>query len=622
MSDASTAISQGRYDSQEAEQVITDANEFDKCLERFKACLVARQKSSGEVKEAFTQHIPSAPFIWRYYAATLEHVRELGRDPRPILACLHRDDARFLRIANPFQSTDGCAEFVTEVDKAARKHSVRKIVDAMVQMAVGAGQSTTKAHDLILLRLIKLVGNQAQATKTSSQLSSAKTISNQLASNLQEHIDIAMLLPHLAEAQHTQRAIIRTVCSVVETPDATTSAEWALTHMPRRHLIELVPQITRELAKWSSNHQENAAASERKQCYLDAVKASDHWLQLLHRMDAQSSSKYSLLKAAIIRLAKSLPDKPEPAKVAHECFFKALLLYQNSDAQVSSQADELRSPQALFAGVLLQKKPDSTDYIALLDLAFPLIAKYAGLTTLLGCIRTMEDFKLPLSTQMDFDSLIKSELDEVRNLAGDVTQSGLQKRAVALQACEKLTYALHRMGHTLPARMKEVTTLSGIHHFSRVLLHAKTISALPIAYRDAGPDMSLMDRVSLAHQLAHHCAKDTTRTHRETWRSVFSIYRYLRLHALPMGPLLTKAIVHSSITRPLMENRFVSARRLIWACHLVAKVEGDEVAASVENRFFQWRGQLIARSKRVYVGVGGSKHSKAHVGTMKRLRLI
>jgi hypothetical protein len=99
------------------------------------------------------------------------------------------------------------------------------------------------------------------------------------------------------------------------------------------------------------------------------------------------------------------------------------------------------------------------------------------------------------------------------------------------------------------------------------------------------------------------------------------LYRHLREHALPIGPLFTKAIVRICIIRPLVEHRFVPAKRLIWVCKLVSSVEGEEVAKQIESLFWHWRGDLIRHAKTAYIGAGGDRQNKAHVGTMKKLGL-
>ncbi|KAF2630084.1 hypothetical protein BU25DRAFT_363328 [Macroventuria anomochaeta] len=615
------AVSQNPPKPQAIGHILTNDNEFEKCLEGFEAsiCVAGDSRTELLLKESFRQYLPSAPFVWKYYTAALRHTLQLGCNPTPVLQCLLEEDGRLLRSVNPLQIVNDCAGFIACLDrisntKRARKTSlVRRIFGVMAQSAAEARRSTTEAHDLILLRLIKHTGHSA-SYRGSERLVPTIRLLRALAANLRESAENRLLLSHLAQPVRVKGVIISTIRSVAMAPDGFASAERALFYMPRKQLLTLIPAITLRFAN-SPRSKRDSADPMRSQCM-------DLWLQLLDQVDAKANVDKALLKAAMVPLAEALHFYDAPAMVPPEYFVRAMILHQQLDAEAPSTTSEPRRFQALFAEVLLQIQEQPRAYTALLDMALPIIARHAGLSLLLRCIRTMEEQKLPLSTRMDFESLIAKKLAMLHTSTDDLSESQLQSRAFTLQACEKLTKVLSRMGHALPARMEEVATLSGIRQFDNLLVHAKAKNALPIAYRDVTSDLSLMERVAMVHQLAHHYSQDTTRTHREVWRSIYYLYHYLRSNSLPIGPLFTKAVVHSSITRPLMENRFVSARRLIWVCHLVARVEGDEVAARLENRFFTWRGDLIGHAKRVFVGVGGGKQNKAHVGTMKRLGLL
>jgi len=72
----------------------------------------------------------------------------------------------------------------------------------------------------------------------------------------------------------------------------------------------------------------------------------------------------------------------------------------------------------------------------------------------------------------------------------------------------------------------------------------------------------------------------------------------------------------------MMEHRFVSARRLIWVCQLVARVEGEKVARQIEGAFHRWRGDLIKHAKEVHDAAGGDRGAKANVGRLKQLNLL
>ena len=615
------AVSQSLVNLQATAHTLISDNDFDRCLDGFKAGLAAAEDGRLELvlEQTFRQYLPSAPFVWKYYTAALQHAHQLGCNPTPVLQCLLEEDGKLLRAVNPLQTVDDCAKFMDRMDlipntkRNSKTSSVCRVFGVMAQMAAGAGHSTTEAHDLILLRLIKRTGHR-DLYPWSEQSASTMRLLYALAANLRKSAENKLLLSHLSSPKRVRETIISTVRSVATTPDRFASAEHALLYMPRQLLLALVPGLTVRFAL-ATRGKRNSADPLDSRCM-------NTWLQLLHQADVKSNIDKALLNAATVPLAKALCSYDGQAMVPSEYFFKAVLLHQDLDAQVPSTANGPRRIEALLADVLRQIQAQPNTYTALLDLALPLIARHAGLRILLRCIRTMEERKLPLSTLMDFDSTIADKLAKLATPTADLSESQMQTRAFVLQACEKLVKALGRMGHALPARVEEIAALSGARQFGNLLVHARANNALPITYRDDAKELSLMERVALVHQLAHHYSRDTTRTHREVWRSIYYLYKYLQSNSLPIGPLFTKAVVQSSITRPMMENRFVSARRLIWVCHLVARVEGDEVAARVENFFYRWRGDLIGRAKRVFVGVGGSKQSKAHIGTMKRLGLI
>ncbi|KAH6637611.1 hypothetical protein C7974DRAFT_389858, partial [Boeremia exigua] len=591
------------------------ADDLEQCLEGFKATFVAPQGGLHglSMREAFEQHLPATPFLWKYYTAVLQYVRQTGCNADPVLKCLLRQDGRLLRIVNPLQSINECAEFMDCLDLTSKRASGRRIFRIIAEMAGEFRRSSTEAHDIMLLRLIEHTGLQVPHTDSKEVAAATTMLLNALALKLSESVENKILLSHFAQPAKVRGVILSTVDSAADEDGSFASAERALFYMPRQQLLALVPDITSRLVNPTRGKHYSADS-------LNTYRL-EKWFRLLHQVDIKANTDNALLNAVLVSLAKAMYHHDTKPMVPAEYFVKALLLHQHLDGQMLSPANEPRRVQTLFADVLLQMQAQPEQYTAFLNLALPLIAKHAGLHVLLCCLQTMNKQKLPLSTQMNFDSFIADRIAVLHTSTAKLAESQIQKRAFALQACEKLLHVLSRMGCALPARTKEVATLSGTRQFNNVLVHARDNHALPIVYRDLTADISLMERVALVHQLAHHYAQDTTRSHREVWRSIYYLYKFLLSNSLPIGPLFTKAVVHSSITRPLLENRFVSARRLIWVCHLVARVEGNEVAAQVEKRFFVWRGDLIGRAKRVYVSVGGSKHDHAHVGTMKRLGL-
>lgn len=567
------------------------------------------------------QHLPSEATVWRYCVAVLEHtVFQLGCNPTPVLQCMLERDGHLLRSVDLSKTVDDCArlldclESLSEARHVHRSSLTRRLYGRLALLATETERSTSEAYDDVLLRLIKHTGHSV-VSKASKAPASVTNLLHALAANLIESADNKLLISYLAKSEHAQRAIVSTINSVAAAPERFTSAERALLHMPRSQLLALIPAITLHFAYQIKGKRSFAESSQSRSMNV--------WLRLLQQVEAKEGTGKTMLEAAMVPLAKALSFYNTPAAwIPQEVLLRAMLLHQNLDVQFSSSTNKRPRFQALLADVLLQIQARPSAYRSLLDTVLPLVAHHAGLGLLLRCIRTMEEHKLPLSTTMNFQALITKELEGLRSRVESSSESRLQERAFTLQACEKLVKVLSRMGHALPATMDEVVDLAGVRQFDNLLSNARANHALPIACRVATEDLPLMERVAMVHQLAYHYSQDTTRTHREVWRSIYYLYNYLASHSLPIGPLFTKAIVHASIIRPLSDKRFVSARRLIWVCHLVARVEGDEVAAQVENHFHTWRGDLIGHAKRIYIGVGGNKHGKAHVSTMKRLGLL
>jgi hypothetical protein len=158
--------------------------------------------------------------------------------------------------------------------------------------------------------------------------------------------------------------------------------------------------------------------------------------------------------------------------------------------------------------------------------------------------------------------------------------------------------------------------------FRHFLDRARDAHVLPLSYQTMPMKEMWSQRVDVIHQLAHQYSIDNTRSHNQNVRSIVYLYRYLKTNDLPIGPLFTKALVRTCLTQPMLQNRFISSRRLIWVCNIVAQVEGVDVAKRIENVFWDWRGDLIAHAKKRLDTLAGPSLNKAHVNTMKRLGVI
>jgi hypothetical protein len=544
----------------------------------------------------------------------LRHLDSVGGSPVPVLRVLLEGEGRFLRVLNGQHGLSDCIAFLDSLDLVwendqgrRRKPFVHRILKIMAQLATEANKSTTAAQDHLLLRLIERMAHRVPHTEL-------KTLHG-LASKLSESAENKLLLSLFHETDLVQETIVSTIRSSAVRNNNALPAGFGdvvrlLSYMPRQHLLGVVSAVTLRLTERfpGPSHEKRLAISRH---------SMETWLDLIHQIDDKGESDDKLLDAAISALAETLgaykKDKWSPVP---KYFVQALLLHQGIDLQIRYPAENLPRIQTALAFVLRQLQTQPKAYTAFLDAALPLVARHAGPIACLQCLRTMVEESLPLSTQVDPASFIEHVLADLKLPTASLSSIQAQERANILRACKSLAKALRRTGHTLPATTEEV------RQFSNVLENAKTNHALPIDRRDTTIDLSLVERITLVHQLAHHYSKDTTLPQRQAWRQIYYLYTYLESNSLPLGPLFTKSLAYASITRPLLENQFVSARRLIWVCHLVARVEGDAVAAQVEAEFYRQRGEIIRRAKEAYIGVRGSKHNKAHIGTMKRLGMI
>ncbi|KAF2500381.1 hypothetical protein BU16DRAFT_556850 [Lophium mytilinum] len=161
--------------------------------------------------------------------------------------------------------------------------------------------------------------------------------------------------------------------------------------------------------------------------------------------------------------------------------------------------------------------------------------------------------------------------------------------------------------------------LRSMMDMSHIVLNARRRDHLPTPYRNQ-PLVDLYQiRVELIHQIAYQYSIDETRTLKSSGRAIYYLWKYLRVHNLPIGPLMTKALVNVFVTRPLLDRRWVSARRFTIVRDAVARIEGKETAAKLHETFWHWRGELIRDAKRRHLLAGGE--ARASVAVVRRLGL-
>ncbi|KAF2272449.1 uncharacterized protein EI97DRAFT_470412 [Westerdykella ornata] len=166
-----------------------------------------------------------------------------------------------------------------------------------------------------------------------------------------------------------------------------------------------------------------------------------------------------------------------------------------------------------------------------------------------------------------------------------------------------------------------------VHHanvqFQAILDRARSANVLPPSYWNETIDAPSYRRAEIIHELAHRYSINHTRSSTHNWRAVKQLHRYLVSYDLPMKPLFTKALVRICLAEAMTRNKFVNGKTMAWVVEQVAKVEGADVARSIEYQFWVWRGGLIEKANRVARGlVGRNGGTKVRVNTLRRLGLL
>lgn len=90
-------------------------------------------------------------------------------------------------------------------------------------------------------------------------------------------------------------------------------------------------------------------------------------------------------------------------------------------------------------------------------------------------------------------------------------------------------------------------------------------------------------QIDVVHLIAHDIAHAPSVSDREAFRNAWACYRYLRDRSAPLTPLISRAIVHAGISRPLQSRTWVPEKRLEFIFDIVEKIEGPEMREPVEE---------------------------------------
>jgi hypothetical protein len=566
-----------------------------------------------------------------FNAKAIEHLAEIEWDPAPLLS-----ERRMSSFAvPPIYSTEG-AQMLNSTGRLLslfphRIRQIHRLYTRLAESALEAEGPSSSSQGTTLHRLVRQLWHTAPSSRGNVE-GSARELLCAVVIKAWEPTVGTLLRTILSDASKAEQHIRRLVEQASRNSGSLEAAEHVLGCIPEDRLSAWVPSITATLAKAVSKSSRNS-----KEAYIHQMEI---WLRLVHHVDVESKVRdLSLLDNVIASLARHIFARRDPCHFQARTILTALILktFQPSDlehvtvtqmSQIVQFDDNQFSLVDALGSFMSRMRNAYLPYRPLAEALIDVVASHANLALVLQLMNIMDARRLTVSDTHTLKAVIAGRIAFVRNAGDRLTAIQQEHNAFALRTCQRILEVLLRISATTTTATTHSDALSVLddlqsrRQFQHILDRAADCHALPLAYRNVSADLAAEQRVDLIHQMAHQHSTDNTRSCREAGRAIYYLYRYLRQNSFSIGPLFTKAVVRVYIVRPLSENRFVSARRLIWVCHLVADVEGEDVAKKIESAFWDWRGDLIKHTKSVYVAVGGDRGSKAHVGTMKRLGLI
>ncbi|KAG9859248.1 hypothetical protein KCU98_g266, partial [Aureobasidium melanogenum] len=118
-------------------------------------------------------------------------------------------------------------------------------------------------------------------------------------------------------------------------------------------------------------------------------------------------------------------------------------------------------------------------------------------------------------------------------------------------------------------------------------------NSLPMNLRSVAKNPLSQERVQLVHHVAYAVAKSPRITSRMAFRRVCDCLNYLEDRGAPLSSLMSRALVYSGVTRPLREGLWLSTEKFQWILPYVRRLEGDEVADSLDEAAFTLRSENL-----------------------------
>ncbi|KAI8939644.1 hypothetical protein NX059_003403 [Plenodomus lindquistii] len=625
----------------------------DSCFNLFKTKIARATASNRDavLKVAFESCRPSGANAWKYNVRVFKYLLDNRWDPTLLLA-FAKDGSLLFTL--PPTYTPAHQDLVECVEKAlvAFPKRIPELRSLLLRLAEAAANDDASSNDLQDANVIALCRQlwQFSLSPRAKHLDEVREALCNVASKVQNHHTGAALRSLLAQFSRTEGvrpAIGRLVSRACKSHDQYLAAADVLRCMPLSLRIDIIPMFTHFLIRASSKVT-SAANMYREQWAT--------WLRILCLVGKENALDVTYLDAAIAPLVEATfrnDPRKNPARRVLDCtrsgnLLHALLfkfteqdaLYAASKTRLARSIDaalrsiseqgELLQPEAVVVTVVHSLKKASLPHSMFTSAIAAFLTQGSNFTALVRFLNILRDQRVRLVDTSIVSAAVQRRLVALQQQPASLSNAQLQLNALTLRNCRIITSILNKaMNKATPTDAKHEMvasttsmTLEAQRQAQHILNRANATRALPLVFRDLSAKMTMEYRVTLVHQLAHQYSIDKTRTRLEVWRALYYLYRHLKEHSATIGPLFSRAVVRTGIIRPLSEHQFVSARRLIWVCNLVARVEGEEVAKKIESDFWLWRGNLIKHAKHVHDTIGADRRDKAHIGSLKRLGIL
>ncbi|KAL6709581.1 hypothetical protein ACN47E_001516 [Coniothyrium glycines] len=613
----------------------------EQCIDLFKSKTsladdLSNAKRSGFLREVYESCKPlNSKNPWKYNLAVMQYLAERRWDATSVV-----QSSEHFAVPPAYKTeTAALLKYVADLSTSVSRHEAYATVHLEIaKTAARARPSAGAVQDFKLLNILRELWHYTTADDGGLEGMVANTLSA-IVDNVHDQLVKDALLAILSRKQDVHDHINLLVSRAADTHSLRDIAIQVLRCIPptlqRRIFNQIIQNLSDAIKEQNSptktahqhrleswlyflDHIETQLfAADSATAPLDEAIANAETLFIHGRNSVQNRVK-QLLKVVILRLA---------VHDTHYASAKDSLLDHVDLVSVSGHGNDWLESARLIASIFMQIQQASLPLRKLVTKTSTFFADTLPSRFMLYYLTALKERKIKMNESVVLHELFVQKMARLKQPGNFISERERQRFAYEVSTCQEVLKALQECSTStanigaasMGAHLSQMRSQYQLEH---ILNRARAAHALPIAYRQIEVDASDETRIMLIHQLAHQYSMDKTLSHREAWRAIYYLYRYLQQNDLPIGPLFTKAIVRVSIARPLSENRFVSARRLIWVCHRVAESEGETEARKIEDLFWVWRGDLIKHSKTMFVLAGGDRREKARIGTMKKLGLI